>query len=249
MAKRNLFLMSSSAMHGFGYLEHAQTDMTNFLKRNSVQKVLFIPYALTDYDGYTERVGSVLKRWGFSCNGIHTFTDPVEAVKNAEAIYIGGGNTFLLLRTLYEKQLVEPIRDRVLKNGVPYVGSSAGTNVATRSIQTTNDMPIVHTPTFDALALVPFNINPHYIDPDANGKHMGETRAERIKQFHELNDAPVLGLREGTTLFVNGDNATLIGPPAEAPNACYDARLFRKNQEPAEYAPSSNLNFLLKENA
>uniref|UniRef100_A0A182Y7T3 dipeptidase E n=1 Tax=Anopheles stephensi TaxID=30069 RepID=A0A182Y7T3_ANOST len=249
MVKRNLFLMSSSAVHGFGYLEHAQTDLTSFFESNSVQKVLFIPYALTDYDAYTEKVGSVLKRWGFSCKGIHTYPDPCAAVQQAEAIYIGGGNTFLLLRTLYEKQLIDPIRDRVLNHGVPYVGSSAGTNVATRSIHTTNDMPIVYPPSFEALGLVPFNINPHYIDPDVNGTHKGETRPERISQFHELNDAPVLGLREGSTLFVGGESATLIGPPTKLPGVSYGARLFRKNQEPVEFEPLSSLSFLLKEDA
>uniref|UniRef100_A0A182SLH4 dipeptidase E n=1 Tax=Anopheles maculatus TaxID=74869 RepID=A0A182SLH4_9DIPT len=247
MVKRNLFLMSSSAVHGFGYLEHAQTDLTSFFESNNVQKVLFIPYALTNYDAYTERVGSVLKRWGFSCKGIHTFPDPVEAVQGAEAIYIGGGNTFLLLRTLYEEQLIDLIRDRVMKHGVPYVGSSAGTNVATRSIHTTNDMPIVYPPSFEALRLVPFNINPHYIDPDVNGTHKGETRPERISQFHELNDVPVLGLREGATLLVSGESATLIGPPTELPGVSYGARLFRKNQQPVEFEPLSSLSFLLKE--
>ncbi|XP_050072059.1 probable alpha-aspartyl dipeptidase [Anopheles maculipalpis] len=247
MVKRKLFLMSSSAVHGFGYLEHAQQDLTSFFESNSVQKVLFIPYALTDYAAYTAKVGSVLKGWGFGCTGIHTCPDPFEALQEAEAIYIGGGNTFLLLRTLYEKELLEPIRDRVMKHGVPYVGSSAGTNVATRSIQTTNDMPIVYPPSFDALGFIPFNINPHYIDPEVNGKHKGETRPERINQFHELNDAPVLGLREGATLFVDGWSATLIGPPSPVPGVNYGARLFRKNQEPVEYAPLSSLSFLLKE--
>uniref|UniRef100_A0A182KB05 dipeptidase E n=1 Tax=Anopheles christyi TaxID=43041 RepID=A0A182KB05_9DIPT len=247
MGKRQLFLMSSSAVHGFGYLEHAETDLSSFLKHNSVQKVLFVPYALTDHDGYTERVGSVLRKWGFACNGIHTFADPVAAVRAAEAIYIGGGNTFLLLRTLYERGLVGEIRERVLQHGVPYVGSSAGTNVATRSIQTTNDMPIVQPPSFEALALVPFNINPHYIDPEPNGTHKGETRPERINQFHELNDAPVLGLPEGTVLFVDGDRATMMGPQPTVPGTVYDARLFRKGQESMLYKIGSDLSFLLQQ--
>uniref|UniRef100_A0A182PNR4 dipeptidase E n=1 Tax=Anopheles epiroticus TaxID=199890 RepID=A0A182PNR4_9DIPT len=247
MGKRQLLLMSSSAVHGFGYLEHAEEDLTSFLQQHSVQRVLFVPYALTDHDAYTEKVGSVLRKLGFSCTGIHTQPDPVAAVHAAEAIYIGGGNTFLLLRTLYERQLVAAIRERVLQHGVPYVGSSAGTNVATRSIQTTNDMPIVQPPSFEALALVPFNINPHYIDPDVNGKHKGETRQERINQFHELNESPVLGLREGTALFVDGDRATLVGPHPSVPGECYDARLFRKGQESAVYKVGSDLSFLLKQ--
>lgn len=201
--------------------------------------MLFIPYALADHDGYTEKVGTVLKRWGFDCEGVHSKPDPLEAVLEAQAIYIGGGNTFLLLKSLYECGLVEPIRDRVLNHSVPYVGSSAGTNVATKSIHTTNDMPIVYPPSFDALALVPFNINPHYLDPEVGGKHQGETREERISQFHEHNEAPVLGLREGSTLLVDGDRATLIGTRK--------ARLFRRGQEPAEFDAGADLSFLLKQ--
>ncbi|XP_040174302.1 probable alpha-aspartyl dipeptidase [Anopheles arabiensis] len=247
MGKRQLLLMSSSAVHGFGYLEHAESDLTSFLKHNSVQEVLFVPYALTDHDGYTERVGSVLRKLGFGCTGIHTAPDPVRAVQTAQAIYIGGGNTFLLLDTLYRRQLVGPIRERVLHHGVPYVGSSAGTNVATRTIQTTNDMPIVQPASFEALALVPFNINPHYLDPEPNGTHKGETRPERINQFHELNAAPVLGLAEGTALFVDGDRATLIGPQPAVPGTPYDARLFRKGEESVLYKVGSDLSFLLRE--
>uniref|UniRef100_A0A182QYY5 dipeptidase E n=1 Tax=Anopheles farauti TaxID=69004 RepID=A0A182QYY5_9DIPT len=241
VAKRQLFLMSSSAVHGYSYLEHVEKDLPAFLKSHGVSQVLFVPYALTDHDAYTAKVGSVLQRWGFTCSGLHTYPDPVAAVRAAQLIYIGGGNTFLLLRTLYEEQLLQPIREQVLERGVPYVGSSAGTNVATRSIQTTNDMPIVHTPSFDALALVPFNINPHYVEPEPGSTHMGETREDRINQFHQLNGAPVLGMREGSTLLVDGDRATLQGQTR--------ARLFRKEQAPIEYAPGDDLSFLLREDA
>ncbi|XP_055526261.1 probable alpha-aspartyl dipeptidase isoform X2 [Wyeomyia smithii] len=238
-AKRQLFLMSSSAVHGYEYLQHAENDMSAFFKKNNVKKVLFIPYALSNYDSYTEKVGTVLQRWGFACEGIHQHPDPVQAVNNAQALYIGGGNTFLLLKTLYEQGLVKAIHDRVLNQSIPYVGSSAGTNVATRSIQTTNDMPIVCPPSFDALALVPFNINPHYLDPEVGETHKGETRQERILQFHELNDAPVLGLREGSTLLIDGDRATLLGSKS--------ARLFRRNREPEEFDSGADLSFLLDE--
>uniref|UniRef100_A0A8D8FG21 dipeptidase E n=1 Tax=Culex pipiens TaxID=7175 RepID=A0A8D8FG21_CULPI len=238
MGKRQIFLMSSSAVHGYEYLQHAESDLRAYFGKNNVKKVLFIPYALSNHDAYTEKVGTVLKRWGFDCEGIHRQSDPVQAVNEAQAIYIGGGNTFLLLKSLYDNALVEPIRDRVLNGSVPYVGSSAGTNVATRSIQTTNDMPIIFPPTFDALALVPFNINPHYLDPEVGGTHKGETREERIVQFHELNDAPVLGLREGSTLLVDGDRATLIG--------VNKARLFRRGQEPQEFESGADFSFLMK---
>ncbi|XP_055617949.1 probable alpha-aspartyl dipeptidase [Toxorhynchites rutilus septentrionalis] len=240
MGKRQLFLMSSSAVHGYEYLQHAEKDISAYFKKNNVSKVLFIPYALSNHAGYTEKVGTVLKRWGFDCEGIHTHNNPVQAVREAQAIYIGGGNTFLLLKSLYDNGLVEPIRDRVLIEAVPYVGSSAGTNVATRSIHTTNDMPIVYPPTFDALGLVPFNINPHYLDPDVSGTHKGETRQERIEQFHELNEAPVLGLREGSTLLLDGDNAKLIGTSS--------ARLFRPQKDPEEFESGADLSFLLAGN-
>lgn len=199
---------------------------------------MFIPYASAkpnSYDEYTDKVGKALKSWGFQVNGIHESSDEVNAVKHAQAIFIGGGNTFLLLKTLYDKHLVEVIRSRVL-DGIPYIGSSAGTNCATASINTTNDMPIVLPPTFYALQLVPFNINPHYLDPEPNAVHKGETREERIQEFHYLNTNAVLGLREGSALLVEGDNASLVG---HSP-----ARLFQKNIEPQEFQTNADLSFL-----
>lgn len=202
--------------------------------------MLFVPYASAkpdSYDEYTEKVGTVLRQWGLEVEGIHTMGSEIEALKNAQAVFIGGGNSFLLLKTLYDKHLVEAIRSRILDDGIPYIGSSAGTNVSTLSISTTNDMPICLPPTFYALQLVNFNINPHYQDPELNGTHKGETREERIKEFHYLNDNPVLGLREGSCLLVDGDEAKLIGHTA--------ARLFQRDQEPKEYPPNSDMSFLL----
>lgn len=152
--------------------------------------------------------------------GIHAAANPVVAIEEAQAIFIGGGNTFLLLRTLYDNELIRPIQRRVINDGIPYMGTSAGTNVATASIHTTNDMPIIEVPTFKALHLVPFNINPHYLDADVSSKHKGETRETRIMEFHGINETPVLGLREGCSLLVNGDQATLLGD--------FCSRLFRK---------------------
>lgn len=169
---------------------------------------------------YTQKVSDVLSKWGYKVDGLHRKINQIEAVQNAEAIFIGGGNTFLLLRTLYERNLIDTIRDRVLSDGIPYIGSSAGTNVATKSIHTTNDMPIVYPPSFEALGLVPFNINPHYLDADFSTKHKGETREQRIMEFHEFNDSPVLGLREGSALLVDENEASLVGT--------FNARLFQK---------------------
>jgi dipeptidase E len=154
------------------------------------------------------------------------------AVERAEAIFVGGGNTFRLLDALWRHGLIEPIARRV-RDGMPYIGSSAGSNVACVTIKTTNDMPIVQPPTFEALNLVPFNINPHYLDPVPGSTHMGETREERIAQFHEENLPPVVGLREGAWLLIDDRGVTLQGHPG--------ARLFRPGQPPEEYAAGTRL--------
>uniref|UniRef100_A0A8C2ZN21 Si:dkey-69o16.5 n=1 Tax=Cyclopterus lumpus TaxID=8103 RepID=A0A8C2ZN21_CYCLU len=178
-----------------------------------VKRVLFVPYALHDRDAYTKTA-----RDKFST--------------------LGGGNTFRLLKSLYDNEVLTEIRRRVLEDGVPYMGSSAGTNVATVSISTTNDMPIVYPPAFAAIGLVPFNINPHYVDPDPGSRHMGETREQRITQYHEETDTPcVLGLREGSLLLVEGNTASLLGTTK--------ARLFTRGKPPVEYDPGSDLSCLL----
>ncbi|CAN9498448.1 unnamed protein product [Ophioblennius macclurei] len=235
--KRRLLLVSNSTLHGSGYLDHCQQQISQFFGKD-VKRVLFVPYALHDRDGYAKTARDKFKTLGYEVDSIHEASDPVDAVRKAEGIFIGGGNTFRLLKTLYDNKVVTEIRKRVLEDGVPYMGSSAGTNVATISISTTNDMPIVFPPSFAAIGLVPFNINPHYLDTDPNSRHMGETREQRITQYHEEPDTPcVLGLREGSMLLVEGNKATLLGST--------DARLFARGKQTVEFKTGSDLSFLL----
>jgi len=229
-----LLLISNSTMHGGGYLEHCAAQIRDFL--GSRQRVLFVPYALADHDGYAAKAKTAFEALGHELVSVHTREDGKRAVDEADAVFIGGGNTFRLLNALYEHSLLPAIQRRALL-GMPYIGSSAGTNVATLSIRTTNDMPIVQPPSFTALQLVPFQINPHYLDPDPASKHMGETREERLRQFHEEHDTPVLGLREGCMLRVEGKQATLLGTT--------NARLFRRGEAPREFVPPCDLSFLL----
>ncbi|MBX7152256.1 dipeptidase PepE [bacterium] len=228
-----LLLISNSTQHGGGYLDHCAGEIKDFL--GTVKNLLFVPYALNDLNGYAGKTRDRYTQMGIQVESIHEFNSAKQAVKNAEAIHIGGGNTFRLLKRLYDEDVIEAIREKV-KNGMPYIGASAGTNVATISIKTTNDMPIVYPPSFDALNLVPFNINPHYLDPDPNSTHKGETREQRIMEFHEMNDQVVVGLREGGMLRIENKAVMLKGN---------SARIFRKTQAPEEYQAGSSLDFLL----
>ena len=167
--------------------------------------------------------------------GIHEFEDAVLAVKKAEGIFTGGGSTFVLVSQLYKNNVMEVLSETI-KNGTPYLGTSAGSNICGLTMQTSNDMPIVYPPSFKTLGLIPFNLNPHYLDPDTTSTHMGETRETRIKEFHAYNSVPVLGLREGSWLDVKGDTITLKGN--------LTARLFRQNQTPEELESETDLNFV-----
>ena len=228
-----LLLLSNSSVHGRPYLEHALDALADLLR--GVDEVVFVPYALSDHDGYTATVRTALEPLGVSVTGAHTHA---EALSEAAAIFVGGGNTFRLVKALQVSGQLDVIRHRV-RNGTPYIGSSAGTNIAAPSLRTTNDMPIVQPPSFDTLGLVPFQINPHYLDPDPDSRHQGETRETRITEFLEENDVPVLGLREGTWLRRRDDVLTLDGIPA-------GARLFRRGASPRELTPGSDLSDLLK---
>ncbi|MFE2379472.1 dipeptidase PepE [Streptomyces sp. NPDC059398] len=204
----NLLLLSNSTQYGRGYLEHALDTVTGFLPQGA--RLAFVPYALADHDTYTARVRGALEPAGISVRGVHENGDPLAELAAADAVFIGGGNSFRLLSALYRTGLREAVRDAV-RGGLPYMGASAGTNMAAPTLRTSNDMPIVQPPSFDTLGLVPFQINPHYLDPDPGSTHKGETRAERLAEFLEENDVPVLGLREGSWLRVDGPVATLAG--------------------------------------
>ncbi|MEZ5966953.1 MAG: dipeptidase PepE [Planctomycetota bacterium] len=230
-----MLLISNSTMHGGGYLEHCAAEIADFLGANR-QRVLFVPYALADHAGYAAKAREAFAALGHDVDSAHDRADPAAAVRTADAVFVGGGNTFRLLAALYSTNLLGAIARRAW-SGVPYIGSSAGTNVATPSIRTTNDMPIVMPPSFAALELVPFQINPHYLDPDPASRHMGETREERLRQFHEENSTPVLALREGCMLRVEGNRMELRGTTS--------ARLFRRTAPPQEFAPPHDLSFLL----
>ncbi|MFD0041100.1 dipeptidase PepE [Streptomyces anulatus] len=230
----NLLLLSNSTQYGCGYLEHALDTVTAFLPTNA--RLAFVPYALADHTAYTARVREALEPSGITVRGVHENTDPVAELAASDAVFIGGGNSFRLLGALYRTGLREAVRDAV-RGGLPYMGASAGTNMAAPTLRTSNDMPIVQPPSFETLGLVPFQINPHYLDPDPASTHKGETREERLTEFLEENDVPVLGLREGSWLRVDGDRAHVRG--------ARPARLFSRAAEPQELLPGSDVSRLL----
>ena len=233
---KNLIIASTSTLHGGSYLDY----LLSVLKEHfaSCKSILFIPYARPggiSHEEYTQKVQIVFKTIGLEVKGLHEFSNPIEAIQQAEGIFTGGGNTFLLVSQLYENKVMDVLK-QTLETGTPYLGTSAGSNICGLTMQTTNDMPIIYPPSFETLGVIPFNLNPHYLDPDVNSKHMGETRETRIKEFHQFNIAAVLGLREGSWLEVKGDSILLQGT--------LTARLFRKNQEAVELETGSELSFL-----
>jgi dipeptidase E len=228
---RRLLLLSTSSVFGTGFLEHAFAELRDFL--GPINRVLFVPYAVADRQGYAARARSAFETLGYALDSIHEAASPRAAVTAAEAVFVGGGNTFRLLKTLYDEDLLTMIHRRVLEGGLLYSGASAGSNVAAPTIKTTNDMPIVEPPSLRALGLVSFQINPHYLDPDPGSRHMGETRETRLREFHEENDTPVIGLREGAMLRVEGESVDLRGQAG--------ARLFRRGQEPLEVPPGTTV--------
>jgi len=219
----NLLLISSSVVHGYGYLEQPEAEIRRFLAGKKT--VAFCPFAAHDHDVYTAKVQARFGEMGFD-------VVPIEKLDRAEAVFVGGGNTFRLLKKLYETKLLNNIRDRA-KSGMPYMGSSAGTVITCPTIRTTNDMPIVEPPSLTSLGLIPFQLNCHYLDADPNSTHKGETREQRLLEFHEENTTPVLGLREGSMLWVENGTITLLGMKS--------ARIMRRGQEAVEIKPGSKV--------
>jgi dipeptidase E len=231
---KRLLLISNSTLHGSGYLDHAEQEIRETLGSN--KRVLFVPFALYDRDAYAAQARKRFEAMGYELDSIHEFADAKNAVNRAEAIFIGGGNTFRLLQSLYQADLLLPVRRRVAE-GMLYIGSSAGAVVAAPTIKTTNDMPIVQPPSFDSLGLIRFQINAHYLDPDPNSTHMGETREVRLMQFLEENETPVVGLREGCMIRVEQGVHLLKGKTR--------ARIFRRGFEPVEVQPGSTIDDLI----
>ena len=229
-----VLLISNSTVYGRGYLDHVEEQIIDFL--GDARKILFFPLALYDRDEYASKAKARFARMGYSVESAHVAKDLRQAIEKNDAIFVGGGNTFRLLKALQDLELIDLIR-RNVKTRAPYIGSSAGSNVAGPTIKTTKDMPIVQSRSFNSLGLVPFQISPHFQDPDPTSTHMGETQEERILQFLEENDTPVVGVREGAWLLCENGTVTLKGETG--------ARIFRRGEAPVEAKPGDNIEDLV----
>ena len=233
---KNILIASTSTLHNGSYLDYLLPELQIFF--TNCNEILFIPYARPSgisHEEYTKKVSDAFAKINISIKGIHEFENPITALENAKGIFTGGGNTFLLVSQLYKNNVIDTL-EKVVKNGTPYLGTSAGSNICGLTMSTTNDMPIVYPPSFRTLGFVSFNINPHYLDPIEGSTHMGETRETRINEFHQFNPQPVVGLREGSWLAVNGDSIKLKGT--------LTARIFKRGKTPIEVAPETELNEL-----
>lgn len=233
-----LLLLSNSTNPGESYLSYPKQTIKSFLGDQALN-IVFVPYAAVtfSYDEYVDKVNSSLKEVGLCVKGIHTFSDPIQTVQNADVIMVGGGNTWKLTRTIQENKLLDVVRQKVL-NGTPYIGWSAGSNIACPTLRTTNDMPITEPLSFETFNFVPFQINPHYLD-DNPANHGGETREMRIQEFITQNpEVYVVGLRESTILHLDGDKLSLIGSKT--------ARIFKNGEDTRELSSTDDFNFLLK---
>lgn len=231
---KSILLASTSTVHGGTFLSYLSKQLEKLFPETD--EILFIPYARPNgmsHEEYTKIAFDTFAKINKKIIGIHTFKESENAIRNAKGIFVGGGNTFLLVSQLYKYKLIQSLRE-VIFNGTPYLGSSAGSNICGVTMQTTNDMPIVYPPSFKTLGVVPFNINPHYLDPDPSSKHMGETRETRLKEYLTQNNIPVIGIREGGWIRVTGDSIILRGQQT--------ARVFEHGKDPKEISPGNNLN-------
>ena len=228
---RNMIIASTSTIYGSGFLEYLTPVLEKRLKTGNIKEVLFIPFARPggiSHDDYTLKVQKALAVLDLNVKGIHEFENPIEAIEKADAIFTGGGNTFQLIKMLHDLKLIQPLR-KAIYSGTFYLGTSAGSNICGLNIRTTNDMPVVEPSSFKATGALAYNINPHYQDPVDGDTHMGETREQRIKEFHVYNNIPVIGLRESSYIDVKEQAEILRGP--------HKARLFQAGKEPLEIAP------------
>jgi len=233
-----LLLLSNSTNAGEEYLGWPREILKDFIEKNNIKSCLFVPYAgvTVTWDDYTTRVRDVFSNWGCEVTSVHSVSDPVLTVSKAECIVVGGGNTFRLVQMMHDTGIMAAVREKALA-GTPFIGWSAGSNVACPSLRTTNDMPIIQPASFDTLNLIPFQINPHYLDANPEG-HGGETREQRINEFQSLNtEVVVVGLREATALHMDGEILRLLGNRP--------MRLFKYKVEPEEFQPGSELQFLM----
>lgn len=229
----NIILASTSTLYGGKYLEYMKAEIRSLFR--GIEEIIFIPFARPggiSHDDYTEKAREFFSQLDINVKGLHEFEDQISAVNSGKGFFTGGGNTFLLVKTLHQKKLMTVLQQNV-KKGKPYLGTSAGSNIGGINMKTTNDMPIVYPPSFDTMGLVPFNLNPHYLDPNPDLQHNGETRETRIKEFLTQNDIKVVGLREGNWIRILGDKITVEG--AE------QTRIFEKDKEPYEINPGTEL--------
>lgn len=230
---KKLIIASTSTVHGSGYLEYILPTLSEFFK--GVKRIVFIPYARPggiSYDEYTSIARKAFDKINIEVKGIHEYENPKIAIQDAEGIFTGGGNTFELVNQIYKNDVFSELK-KVVEEGTRYFGTSAGSNLCGVTMMNTNDMPIVYPPSFKTLEFIPFNINAHYLDPNPDSTHMGETRETRIKEYHIFNKTAVLGLREGSWLEVKGSSIELKGN--------LTARLFQQNKEAIEIASNKEI--------
>lgn len=229
----NIILASTSTLFGEQYLSYLKSEIINLFK--GIDEIIFIPFARPagiSHDDYTKKASEFFSSIGIKVKGLHEFDDKAFAITNAKGFFTGGGNTFLLVKMLHELGLMNILKENIEK-GKPYLGCSAGSNIGGINMKTTNDMPIVYPQSFDCMGLVPFNINPHYLDPIPEIRHNGETRETRILEFLTQNDIKVVGLREGNWIRRIGDQITVEGMQL--------TRIFEQCKAPYEIAPRTSL--------